>query len=189
MTLVYYPNPVFKQKAQIVTLFDDTLKNNVEILKQAMQDHRAIGIGANMCGILQRIIIVPKDEESLEKNDNLVMINPEITEKSDETQTAIESSLSLPGIEAHVTRPARLTVHYQDINGEKHTLTVNGFLATVIQHEMDYLDGIVYLDHLPKAKARLLREKMQKYLKKIERHGHTSSHVHYHNGKACSHQH
>lgn len=189
MSLVYYPNPVFKKKAAIVTEFDDTLLNNIAILKNTMSQHRAIGIGANMCGILQRIIIVPAQQEITE-GEYVVMINPQITEKSEETQTCIEASVSLRGIEAPVTRAKTITVQYQDSDGQSHVFTATGFLATVIQHEIDYLDGIVYLDHLPKAKAQLLREKMQKYLKKSNRQGTDDhSHHHYHGNTLCTHKH
>jgi peptide deformylase len=208
MSLVYYPASVFKQKSEIVTNFDDALLANIRIMQQAMNDHRAIGIGANMCGILP-------SSETPKENDTIIMINPHITEKSVETQTCIEASLSLPGIDAQITRPQTITVTYQDIHQQSHTLTATGFLSTVIQHEIDYLDGIVYLDYLPKGKARLLREKMQKYIKKTQRHGHGdnqnqavnkhnhnhnlspgSGHTHkhqenhhYHDGKLCTHQH
>jgi peptide deformylase len=188
MTLVYYPDPIFKKQAEIVTDFDDTLHHNIAIMQKTMRDNRAIGVGANMCGILQRIIIVPSDD-TVEENKNMVMINPEIIEKSKETQIFTEASLSLPGIDAQITRPATITVQYQDIQQNTHTLTVTGFVATVIQHEIDYLNGIVYLDYLPKSKAVLLREKMQKYLKKVDRHGTQDTHQHYHDGKLCTHKH
>jgi peptide deformylase len=201
MALIYYPNPIFKQKATIVTEFDDTLFKNISILQQAMKDHRAIGIGANMCGILQRIIIVPNGDDAAE-GDTITMINPQITEKSAELQTCLEASLSFPGIEAQITRPEKITISYQDTEQQTHIMNASGFLATVIQHEIDYLDGIVFLEHLPKAKAQLLREKMQKYMKKINRHGaeqhnhshghghnHEQGHHHYHDGKLCTHKH
>ncbi len=188
MSLLYYPDPIFRKKATLVTDFNDVLHRNIAIMQKTMSDNRAIGVGANMCGILQRIIIVPNSTE-IQENQTLVMINPEITEKSDETQTFLEASLSLPGIEAQITRPETITVNYQDIHELHHTLTVTGFIATVIQHEIDYLNGIVYLDYLPKGKARLLREKMQKYIKKIDRHGNDSSHHHYHGGTLCTHKH
>ena len=212
MSLVYYPASVFKQKSEIVIHFDDVLLANIRIMQQAMNEHRAIGIGANMCGILQRIIIVPSSEPPKE-NDTIIMINPHITEKSVETQTCVEASASFPGIDAPITRPQTITVTYQDIHQQSHTLTATGFLSTIIQHEIDYLDAVVYLDYLPKGKARLLREKMQKYMKKTQRHGHNQTHAthnhnhnhnlspnagnsnrhqdshHYHDGKLCTHQH
>lgn len=188
MSLVYYPNPIFKKHAEIVTDFGDDLHRNIAVMQKIMTDNRAIGVGANMCGILQRIIIVPSSETP-QDNTNIVMINPEITEKSQETQTFLEASLSFPGIEAQIVRPKTITVTYQDIHQQSHTQTLTGFLATVVQHEIDYLNGIVYLDYLPKGKARLLREKMQKYLKKIERHGTEHTHHHYHGDTLCTHKH
>jgi peptide deformylase len=188
MSLVYYPNPIFKKHAERVTDFGDNLHRNIAVMQKVMTDNRAIGIGANMCGILQRIIIVPINDTP-ENNNTIVMINPEVTEKSEETQTYLEASLSLPGIEAQIVRSAIVTVTYHDIHQQSHTLILKGFLATVVQHEIDYLNGIVYLDYLPKGKARLLREKIQKYLKKIERNGIEHKHHHYHGDTLCTHKH
>ncbi|MFT6072571.1 MAG: peptide deformylase [Alphaproteobacteria bacterium] len=196
MSLIYYPNPIFKQKAEPVTHFDLTLTKNIHIMQAALNDHRAIGIGANMCGILQRIIIVPSNDQA-ESTDKVIMINPQITDQSDAKQNFLEASLSLPGIEAMITRPETITVTYQDTDQNHHERTVSGFVATVIQHEIDYLNGVVYLDYLPKTKAKLLRDKMKKYLKKIQRHGNHSHHPaphhnhdhHHHDGNCCDHKH
>lgn len=164
MALLYYPDPVFRQKAEIVTHFDDTLEHDLETMFKVFHTHEAIGLGANMCGILKRIIIAPLSESNI-----IPMINPEITHKSEDTQTHLEASLSLPGISAKITRPKTITVTYQDPEQNQHEVTVSDFAATVIQHEVDYLDGIIYLDYLSKTKSQMLLDKMRRYMKKISR--------------------
>jgi peptide deformylase len=188
MSLVIYPDSIFKQKAKIVTEFNEILHTNIATMRKVFNDNKAIGLGANMCGILQRIILSPIDDSETV----ITMINPEIIQKSAETQEFIEASLSFPGIEALIKRAKTITLTYQDIEATKHEITVTGFLATVIQHEIDYLNGIVFLDYLPKVKAKLLRDKMRKYIQKINRHGvspEKNHHTHYHGGKPCSHNH
>jgi len=186
MTLIYYPHPIFKKKSALVTKFNQTLLQHIDIMQKTMQTHSAIGLGANMCGILQRIIIAPLSDQE----NPIVMINPEIISQSDETHDYLEASISLPGIEAIITRPKIISIKYQDINQEYHEATVSDFSATVVQHEIDYLDGIIYLDYLPKTKAKMLKDKMKKYIQKMHRTGKnppTTKHTHHHvhSGDCC----
>lgn len=165
MSLIYYPDPIFKQIADPITDFNQTLKQQIDIMFKVLHTHEAIGLGANMCGILKRIIIAPQENGT----EFIAMINPKITEKSSELQTFEEASISMPGISAKVTRPQEIALTYQDIDQNNYTLVSWGFEATVIQHEIDYLDGITFLDHLPKGKSRMLKEKMFKFMKKMDR--------------------
>ena len=112
-------------------------------------------------GLLERIIIV----NWLEGGESFAMVNPEIIEKSDEMQEFEESSLSYPGISAKIKRPIEITVKYQDKNGNFSEMNAKGFLATIIQHEIDYLNGIVFLDYLSKLKQDRLLKKMDKFIK------------------------
>lgn len=164
MELILAPNPIFKQKAEIVTEFDDKLKETAESMMAILKAYEAIGLGANMVGVLQRIIIAPLSEEDITAP--MIMINPEITKFSEKTQIVRELSLSFPTVEADIKRPSEIELTYQTLTGEKIHTTVSGFAATVVQHEMDYLDGKTFLDYIPKAKAQLLKEKMSKFIKK-----------------------
>jgi peptide deformylase len=176
LQLVYAPNPIFKQKISKVEVFDDALRATVRDMLETLYVEKAAGIGANMVGILKRIAIVDlhKDDQS----NPYTFINPEIEVLSKETQTFEEASLSYPGISAEVTRPKHIKICYQDENGAEKSLEAEGFFATVIQHEVDYLNGKVYLDCLSKMKRDRLLKKMDKHLKL------NPPHVH---GTHCSH--
>jgi peptide deformylase len=124
---------------------------------------RAVGLGANMVGILKRIAVVDLQENGVRVP--YTFINPDITWRSKETQTFEEGSLCFPGITAQITRPRAIKISYIDYNGDNKDLETEGFLSTVIQHEVDYLNGKVFLDYLSKLKRDMLIKKMEKYIK------------------------
>jgi peptide deformylase len=159
------PNPIFRKKAAKIDKIDNEIKQIVESMFDIMYDHGAAGLGANMVGVLKRIIVV--DIQEGKKNYPLAMINPVITFKSKEMQTFEEGSLSYPGIRVYVERPNEITVDYTDLEGEQHSLDSEGWLATVIQHEIDYLDGKIFLDYVSPIRRRILLNKMQKSLKVV----------------------
>ena len=155
------PDPIFQKIAEPVTKFDEELDDTINAMFDTAKAKGAIGLGANMVGLLERIIIV----DWLEGGESFAMVNPEIISKSDEMQEFEESSLSYPAISAKIKRPSKITVKYQDKNGNFDEMNAEGFLATIIQHEIDYLNGIVFLDYLSKLKQERLLKKMHKYLK------------------------
>lgn len=168
LQLTYAPNPIFKQQSSLVTKFDQTLTQLVNDMFETIAYEQAVGMAAPMVGILKRIIVIDIKGDSKP----LAMINPEITAKSAELQTFEEASLCFIGVSAPVNRSSTITVQYQDLEGKICTMEAEGFLATVIQHEIDYLNGIVFLDHLSKMKRDLLLKKMEKYLKMHPPHVH-----------------
>lgn len=172
--IIYAPNEIFSQKATPVVEVDDRVREIADRMFKTLEVEEAVGLGANMVGILERIAVI----DTREDGGKYVMFNPEVVEKSEDTQNFKEASISFPGIEARVVRPLKIKVKYLDYEGVEQGLEAEGFLATVIQHEIDYLDGIVYLDHLSKMKRDRLLKKMIKYQKT-----HTP-HVH---GEHCSH--
>jgi len=179
LDLIIAPNPVFQQKAAPIDDFDDTTKTLADDMLETMYANRGIGIGANMIGVLKRIVVV--DIQASGTREPLVLINPEITWASDETTTNEEASLSFPGISAEITRPNAIKLDYRDSDGAPQALSAEGWLAVVIQHEMDYLDGKSYLRHLSKIKRDRLLKKMQKHLKHA--HSHACGDPH------CGHEH
>lgn len=172
LQLIYAPNPIFKQKAEPIVEVDDELRSLLDAMLKTLYIEQGIGIGANMVGILKRVAIV--DIQENQTRNPLFFINPTITWKSDTTQTFKEASLSFPGIGAEITRPDAIEVNYLDYNGTPQTLKAEGFLATVMQHEIDYLDGTVFLDHLSKVKRDMLLKKMHKHMKQHPPHMHSS---------------
>ncbi len=161
--IITAPDPIFRKKAVPVASVTDDIKALADQMLDVMYENRGIGIAANMVGLLHRMIVVDIQPDG--NRDPLVCINPEITWTSDELSTNEEASLSFPGISADISRPNAIKVKYLDRNGDAQELDAEGFLAIVIQHEMDYLDGRTYLDHISKMKRDRLLKKMQKYLK------------------------
>lgn len=163
LQLVIAPNPVFRQTAEPVEKVDDKTRADVAAMFDTLYREQGVGIGANMVGLLKRIVVIDLQQDA--KKSPLAMINPVLTAASPETQVFEEASLSFPGISAKVTRPKEVTVNYLDAEGKTQSLDASGFLATVIQHEMDYLDGRTYLDHLSSVKRKMLLKKMEKQMR------------------------
>lgn len=179
LELVMAPNPIFKQKAMPVAVFDDALKQEVAQMFDVLYKEQAIGIGANMVGLLKRIVVIDLQENGVSAP--LAMINPVLEKVSGETQTIEEASRSYPGISAPITRPSHIVVTFQDEDGTQHTLETDGMLAQVVQHEMDYLDGKTFLDHLSPMKRTMLMKKMKKFILSHIRH----HHHHHEHGPDC----
>lgn len=171
LSLVYAPNKIFKQKAEAVDAVDDSTMEIADAMLRVMYAEGAVGIGANMVGILKRIAVVDLRDNNIRSP--YVLINPEIVWFSEDKQTFKEASLCFPGISAEITRPRSIIVTYLDPQGAAQKLECEGFLATVIQHEVDYLDGVVFLDYLSKMKRDLLLAKMAKHIKMYQPHTHT----------------
>lgn len=160
LSLVIAPDPVFRKKAEAVEVVDDHIRDLVSQMFDVLYQENGAGIGANMVGLLKRIIVMDLKEGG--KPSPLAMINPEILERSEEMQIFEEASLSFPGISAEIRRPKEIKVAYLDQEGKPRKLVANDFLAIVIQHEMDYLDGKTYLDHLSRVKRDNLLRKYKK---------------------------
>lgn len=170
LPLVYAPNSIFKMKAEPVETVDDNIRQLVDKMLATIYLEGAVGLGANMVGVLKRIAVVDLRKDGVKEP--MVFINPVITWYSEEKQTHAEASLCFPGIEAEITRPKAIKVNFLDYNGAAQELEIEGFLATVVQHEIDYLDGKVFLDYLSPMKRDVLIRKMQKHMKKYPPHVH-----------------
>jgi len=160
LPIVIAPNPIFRMKASEVDRFDTELRQYVADMFETLYAHRGLGLAANMVGLLKQIIVIDLQTEGEKKP--LVLINPLIVDASEDTQIFTEASLSFPGIEAAVQRPKTITVSYVDEAQTDRNLTAEGFLSTVIQHEMDYLQGQTFLDHLSRLKKQTLLRKYKK---------------------------
>jgi len=155
-------DPIFRKKAAPVTVFDADLRLTVEKLYEILYTAGGIGLGANMVGLLQRIAIVDLQPGGVRTP--LTLINPEITWMSEAQQSFEEASLCFPGVGANVTRPAAIRLSYRDPKGAAREREAEGWLAQVIQHEMDYLDGIIFPDRL----SRLKRDRLMRKIRKIK---------------------
>lgn len=173
LPLVYAPNEIFKKRALVVETVDDEIRLTVDRMIKTLETESAVGLGANMVGILKRIVVIDFRENSI--SNPQVFINPEIIYKSQELQTFEEASVCFPGIVAEISRPKKIKIKYLDYQGSAHELEASSFLASVLQHEIDYLDGKIFLDYLSKMKSDMLLKKMQKYIKMHPPHVHSSS--------------
>lgn len=163
LQLVYAPHPIFRQKALPVDKIDDEIRMLADKMLATVYLEGGIGIGGNMVGVLKRIVVIDLQENGV--RNPRIYINPEIIWYSEETQTFKEASLCFLGIDADVTRPKAIKITYLDYDGKQHEIDAEGFLATVIQHEVDYLDGKIFLDYLSKLKRDTLIKKMEKHIK------------------------
>lgn len=155
-----------RQKSNKVEFVDDNLRKFMLDMVETMHAEDGIGLAANQVGVLKRIIAIDLSEvEEIEREEKfypLFLINPECTFYSDEKTSFNEGCLSVPGNKISVTRPKAIEVKYIDFNNKPQALYDDGFLARVIQHEMDHLEGKVILDYVSKLKRDLIIKKMSK---------------------------
>lgn len=158
--ILLWPHPVLKQQAAPVTHVDDAVRALVADLFQTMYAAEGVGLAANQVGVLQRVLVLDTTSRQPELRP-LAMVNPVIVSREGETVYA-EGCLSLPGEVEDVARAAVVTVDYQDEQGAPHTLRCEGLLAIAVQHELDHLDGIVFVDHVSVLKRELIRRRMRR---------------------------
>jgi peptide deformylase len=160
--------------------FNDDLKRLVEDMFETMYDAPGIGLAAIQVGVPKRVLVIDLQPEDTDaepeecdhgghehthqptKKEPRVFINPVILDPADEFATYQEGCLSIPEIFADIDRPATCTVRYQDLEGNTHEEAMEGLMATCIQHEMDHLEGIVFIDHLSRLKRNMALKKLKK---------------------------
>lgn len=155
------PNPLLKKKAEPVEKVDRSIRKLMSDMMDTMHDAPGIGLAAPQVGELKRVLVVDANQDGL-KHTPLKMANPEITWSSDHIVSAEEGCLSVPKQYADVKRPDKIRVRYLD---EKNNVQEDDFdelLARVIQHEMDHLDGVLFIDYLSKMKRGMMIKKVQK---------------------------
>jgi len=136
-------DPILRKKSKEVSIYNDRLKILIEDMFETMDKAPGVGLAAPQVGILKRIIVVDDREE--ENNKRFYMINPEITHKDGE-EIGMEGCLSVPERQGTVKRATSISVKYNDLEGEEKTIDAEDFLARILQHEIDHLDGILYTD-------------------------------------------
>ena len=166
MKIIYVPDPVLKQVAQPVDKIDDAIKSQMQQMLQVMYDAPGIGLAANQVGLLNRVLVMDLSNRNKGEEANpICMANPEIVWESEEISVMEEGCLSIPGQHGDVERPAEVKVEYLDENGQKQLLEADGLLSHCVQHEIDHLNGILFIDYLSKLKRNMLVRKIQKLIK------------------------
>jgi peptide deformylase len=167
LPILFVPDPRLRAKAKPVQPGDSRVPALAEKMLATMYKAPGIGLAAPQVGELLRLVVV--DIRPDEKPDPMVMVNPEIVAESRETATREEGCLSLPNQYADVTRPARVKVRWQDLAGAKREIEAEGLLAACLQHELDHLDGVLFVDHISALKRNMLLRKLAKDLKGKQR--------------------
>ena len=161
------PDPFLRQKSHDVYRVDDEARKLMDDMLDTMYAAPGIGLAAIQVGIPKRIIVIDLSKE--EEKKPLYFVNPKIIIKSKNNSTYEEGCLSVPGQFAEVDRPNECHISYLDYNGHKKELKAEGLLATCIQHEMDHLEGILFIDYLSKLKKTFIVKKLSKQKKALER--------------------
>ena len=162
------PNKILRQKSSIVEKVDKDIQKLMDDMLETMYAAPGIGLAAIQVGVAKRIIVLdiaPKDSP----RNPMYFVNPEIVQKSENHSTYEEGCLSVPGQFAEIDRPDKCHIKYLDYHGKPKEIKAEGMLATCIQHEMDHLEGILFIDYLSKLKKSMIIKKLSKQKKAIER--------------------
>jgi len=181
------PDPLLKEVSAPVTTFDDDLRTLVADMFETMYDAPGIGLAAIQVGVPLRVLVIdlqPDDEDAEPevcggdhghgdhhhthqpvRKEPRVFINPEILDPSDDHSVYQEGCLSVPEIYADVERPTTIRARWQDLDGTVHEEDMDGLMATCLQHEMDHLEGVLFIDHLSRLKRQMAIKKLEKLRK------------------------
>ncbi len=172
-TILVAPDPLLKRISHPVEIFDDELKALVADMFETMYDAPGIGLAAIQIDVPLRVVVVdlqdggkPGEDTAEEEAERVpnprVFINPELLDPSDEYSVYSEGCLSVPEIYADVERPETVRLRYRDLDGQSHEEAMTGMMATCIQHELDHLEGILFIDHLSRLKRNMALKKLEK---------------------------
>ena len=159
--IITVPNEMLKKTSEPIEKVGVNERKLIGDLFDTMYHSNGIGLAAVQVGILKRLIVIDISKED-EKKNPIFFVNPEIIYQSDKTSTYEEGCLSLPGFYAEVERPTECHINYLDYNGKRKKLEADGLLATCIQHEVDHLNGILFIDHLTRLKKNMIWQKILK---------------------------
>jgi len=182
LPLVIAPDPLLKEISKPVEKVDDALRQFMRDMVNTMYYERGIGLAAVQVGVLKRILVMDLDYEQEDHHHHhhdhgscggvhvtntnpRFFVNPEIIESSKENSFYDEGCLSFPGMRSEVARPKKVKIKYTDFHGKEQIQEMTGLLATCIQHELDHLNGITFVDHISKVKRDMILNKMKKLKK------------------------
>jgi len=168
-----WPDKILKKRMKEVDFFDNKLKELVDIMFKKMYELEGVGLAANQIGIPYQILVLDTntkkyDGQEGEEGVKMALVNPKIIEKSGQVEST-EGCLSFPGVQITIPRAERVKVLAQDLEGNEIEIDTDGFLAIVLQHEIDHLNGIPFINYLSPVKRKLVLEKYMKSLKEMAR--------------------
>ena len=162
------PNKILREKSLKVEQVDKDLQTLMDDMLETMYAAPGIGLAAIQVGAPKRVIVLDLAKKDSPKNP-MCFVNPEIIEKSKTNSTYEEGCLSVPGQFAEIDRPDKCYIKYLDYHGQPQEIRAEGMLATCIQHEIDHLEGILFIDYLSKLKKSMIVKKLSKQKKELER--------------------
>ncbi|MDC9831983.1 peptide deformylase [Rhizobium binxianense] len=162
--LIILPDPLLRQLSKPIERVDADLQRLADDMLETMYDAPGIGLAAIQIGVPRRMLVIDVSREGEEKQPQ-VFINPEIVTSSDERSVYEEGCLSIPDYYAEVERPAVVSVKYLDRSGKEQTVEADGLLATCLQHEIDHLNGVLFIDHISRLKREMVIKKFTKAAK------------------------
>ena len=162
--LIILPDPLLRQQSKPIEQVDAEITRLADDMLDTMYDAPGIGLAAIQIGVPRRMLVIDVAREGEEKQP-LVFINPEIVASSDERSVYEEGCLSIPDYYAEVERPATVSVKYLDRDGKEQTVEADSLLATCLQHEIDHLNGVLFIDHISRLKREMVVKKFTKAAK------------------------
>ncbi|NMN68328.1 peptide deformylase [Rhizobium sp. 57MFTsu3.2] len=162
--LIILPDPLLRQVSKPIERVDADLQRLADDMLETMYDAPGIGLAAIQIGVPRRMLVIDVSREGEEKQP-LVFVNPEVVASTDERSVYEEGCLSIPDYYAEVERPATVTVKYLDRDGKEQTVQADGLLATCLQHEIDHLNGVLFIDHISRLKRDMVIKKFTKAAK------------------------
>ena len=161
LPIITIPDPVLRKQAEDIERIDSELLKLAQDMLATMYDAPGIGLAAPQIGVSRRLIVMDPSRDEAPK-EPLIMVNPVILERSEEMRTHEEGCLSIPDVVAEIDRPAITRVAYIDEEGKKRERTLEGILSTLVQHEIDHLNGILFIDYLSRLKRDMIVKKFSK---------------------------
>lgn len=168
LPILLHPDPRLKKMCEEVETFDDGLRDFAQNMIETMYDAPGIGLAAPQVGVTKRILVMDCTEKDAEP-EPMTLINPKVTWESEELSTYNEGCLSLPEMYDDVTRPAAVKVEFLDVDGAPQEQEFEGLWATCVQHEIDHLNGTLFIDYLSALKRGMITKKMKKLKKERAR--------------------
>jgi peptide deformylase len=174
LQILEYPDPRLRTRAQAVTEFDGALARLADDMFETMYAAPGVGLAATQVNVHRRLVVI---DVSSEKNDRRVFVNPEILAREG-SGTMEEGCLSVPGVFDEIERASNVRARFQDLEGQVHEVELEGLLAVCLQHEIDHLDGKLFVDYLSELKRERIRKKLEKDRKERAAPGRTAGSPH-----------
>jgi len=163
-----FPNAVLRQKAEPVEVFDKEISEITKSMLETMYNSSGIGLAAIQVGILKRIIVIDLNSglDDFSKREPHIFINPKIVKESGNTVSE-EGCLSVIDFRGEIQRSDKITLEYQDVKGKTKKIETEGMMSICLQHEIDHLNGILFIDHLPFLKQKIVKKRLSKLAKEF----------------------